>query len=420
MVLETAPKLSSEVVMAQFLRRLVSQNKQRHVETVDGKKLDLDLTYLTETIICMGLPATGFERNYRNPIEAIAKFLEASHAGKYKIFNLCNERQYDISNFGGACATFPFDDHGAPPLMLVAAFCASAKSWLLGGMDHVVAIHCLAGKGRTGLMSTCLLLHLGWQKTPAEAISFYDARRTKDGKGLTNASQRRYVHYYFRWLNNDGCEDLERPRMLSSVRLLGVPSKRPRLTLRFVEHAVKPDKNGQAPSHSVAIDVAPGAPSGAFRELECNFALRSDVKLELTDEGAPGSFDGQKPRVLCRVWFNTRLQPAESTFVLRKEKMNSDIDLVERGVLPEGFTIVLTFVEGEPGAIPPRRPSKEEVAVEILYKAASTRESEAAEAMEAAAAEEEVEDKSEEDEAATQAVEDEPAPAEAAVVVEVT
>ena len=54
------------LVMAQFLRRdLVSQNKQRHVETVDGKKLDLDLTYLTETIICMGLPATGFERNYR-------------------------------------------------------------------------------------------------------------------------------------------------------------------------------------------------------------------------------------------------------------------------------------------------------------------------------------------------------------------
>ena len=105
------------------------------------------------------------------------------------------------------------------------------------------------------------------------------------------------------------------------------------------------------------------------------------------------------------------MQPAESTFVLRKEKMNSDIDLVERGVLPEGFTIVLTFVEGEPGAVPPRRPSKEEVAVEILYK-----ESEAAEAMEAAAAEEEVEDKSEDDEAAP--AEDEPAPA--AAVVEVT
>ena len=35
-------------------------------------------------------------------------------------------------------------------LPLVKAFCASAKSWLLGGMEQVVAIHCKAGKGRTG------------------------------------------------------------------------------------------------------------------------------------------------------------------------------------------------------------------------------------------------------------------------------
>ena len=103
-------------------------------------------------------------------------------AGAYKIFNLCNERSYDISKFGDACATFAFEDHGAmtrsdrrrrataaataaavaadalllllplgaPPLPLVKAFCASAKSWLLGGMEQVVAIHCKAGKGRTG------------------------------------------------------------------------------------------------------------------------------------------------------------------------------------------------------------------------------------------------------------------------------
>ena len=41
--------------MASFLRKLVSQNKQRHV----SGSYDLDLTYLTDQIICMGLPATG-------------------------------------------------------------------------------------------------------------------------------------------------------------------------------------------------------------------------------------------------------------------------------------------------------------------------------------------------------------------------
>ena len=110
--------------MTQFIRRLVSQNKQRHVTRgAQGEVLfDLDLTYLTENIICMGLPATGPESLYRNPIESIARFLEQQHSGRDKIFNLCNERQYDISHFDGACATFPFDDHGAPPLTLIVAF----------------------------------------------------------------------------------------------------------------------------------------------------------------------------------------------------------------------------------------------------------------------------------------------------------
>ena len=95
--------------MASFLRKLVSQNKMRHVEA----GFDLDLTYLTQELICMGLPATGRESLYRNPIEQVVRFLELHHQGRYKVFNLCNERSYDISHFGDACASFPFDDHGA-------------------------------------------------------------------------------------------------------------------------------------------------------------------------------------------------------------------------------------------------------------------------------------------------------------------
>ena len=77
---------------------------------------------------------------YRNPIDEVVRFLEERHADRYKVFNLCNERTYDISKFGAACAAFPFDDHGAPPLALVSAFCASCKAWLLQGLDHVVAV----------------------------------------------------------------------------------------------------------------------------------------------------------------------------------------------------------------------------------------------------------------------------------------
>jgi len=122
---------------ARLLRHLVSQNKKRF--TQDG--FDLDLVYLTDEIICMGLPAEGKEAFYRNPIDVLVRFFESRHAGPppaaaellllppprtpppphrrlrragaYKIFNLCNERSYDISKFGDACATFAFEDHGA-------------------------------------------------------------------------------------------------------------------------------------------------------------------------------------------------------------------------------------------------------------------------------------------------------------------
>ena len=94
---------------ARLARHLVSQNKKRF--TQDG--FDLDLVYLTDEIICMGLPAEGKEAMYRNPIDQLVRFFETRHAGHYKIFNLCNERSYDISKFGDACATFAFEDHGA-------------------------------------------------------------------------------------------------------------------------------------------------------------------------------------------------------------------------------------------------------------------------------------------------------------------
>ena len=319
--------------MAAFLRRLVSQNKQRHVEQVGETRFDLDLTYLTEQIICMALPASGSEGLYRNPIESTAKFLEHHHAGKYKIFNLCNERQYDISIFGGACATFPFEDHGAPPLDLIVAFCRSAKSWLLSGIGHVVAIHCKAGKGRTGLMSCCLLMHLGNQPTSEKAIEFYNTRRTKDGKGLTQPSQRRYVRYYERYLKGDTA-GLEQPRSLGSVHLLNAPARRPRLRVHFVNHG---DDEGRRARATVTLDAAPNAPSGARREALCGFQLCGDLRVEVVDEGP------HHHQLLCRCWIHVRLEAGETHLVLQSDKMTSAVEVIEKGALPNGFTVVLNW-----------------------------------------------------------------------------
>lgn len=50
----------------------------------------------------MGYPAPDIiEGIYRNRLEDVYKFMEESHGGHYKIYNLCQERSYDINKFHG-------------------------------------------------------------------------------------------------------------------------------------------------------------------------------------------------------------------------------------------------------------------------------------------------------------------------------
>ena len=70
-----------------LIRRLVSKKKKRY--QYDG--VNLDLTYITESIIAMGFPSTGTESFYRNPQEEVFKFLHSKHGKYYRVYNLCIE-----------------------------------------------------------------------------------------------------------------------------------------------------------------------------------------------------------------------------------------------------------------------------------------------------------------------------------------
>ena len=109
----------------------------------------------------MGYPSTGAESFYRNPATQVQAFIERYHAGHCKVYNLCLEKSYGAGVLGlpdDAVEQHGCFDHNPAPLICLGPFCESAKRWLDADPRNVVAVHCKAGKGRTGMMICALMV----------------------------------------------------------------------------------------------------------------------------------------------------------------------------------------------------------------------------------------------------------------------
>ncbi|KAF9591499.1 hypothetical protein IFM89_004553, partial [Coptis chinensis] len=161
-----------------YLHHLVS--KQRRRMLVDG--YDLDMSYITDRVLAMSFPAERTRAMYRNPLWQVKSVLDMRHPGHYKVYNLCVEESYDPSHFHGRVEIFPFDDNHVPSLDMIKAFCESVHSWLASDAKNVAVIHCMAGKGRTGLMVCAYLVYCGM--SAEEALQLYADKRTVNNEGV--------------------------------------------------------------------------------------------------------------------------------------------------------------------------------------------------------------------------------------------
>ena len=319
---------------AGFMKSLVSQDKTRFC--YDG--FDLDLTYITPRIIAMGYPSKNIEGIYRNNMEEVKNFFMTRHPNHYKVYNLCEERNYKDCFYKQGY--FPFKDHEAPPLNLIKPFCEDVKKFLDEDEKNVVAIHCLAGKGRTGTFICCLLLYLNFFETAEECLLYYGLLRVGTVKGVTVPSQMRYVHYFEYILKNKLPDPIIFKKVvLRKLKMYTIPKVGKKFQPNFVVDNLKKsvkysDIMSRKESYGFDLDFIE-FPLGAG-----GIAVSGDVRIQFFQM----QFLNLKSEKLFKFWFNTNFMPENGVFEIKKDEIDKACKDKECKTYKKEFKIELEFI----------------------------------------------------------------------------
>lgn len=216
---------------------------------------------MTDNIIATSGPSGTYpQRAYRNPLDALVKFLDSKHGENWAIWEFRAEGTgYPDEEVYGRVWHFPWPDHHPPPFALIPNIMASMRNWLHGedaktleaegkphgnvettGIhkvkneikdklgkerkpgDRVVVVHCKAGKGRSGSVATSYLISQeGWKKE--DALQRFTERRMRPGfgAGVSIPSQLRWIDYVVRWTAG-GKSYVERQIEITEVHIWGL------------------------------------------------------------------------------------------------------------------------------------------------------------------------------------------------------
>lgn len=115
-----------------------------------------------------------------------------------------------------------FPDHHPPTLELLIKTMRSIHSWLLADPANVVVVHCMAGKGRTGVIIAAYFLYSGLFQDPDQALAYFAQQRSATSFGVNFAGQKRYVQFMHDILYLP-LMDLGGPVVLQKIELRGIP-----------------------------------------------------------------------------------------------------------------------------------------------------------------------------------------------------
>ena len=321
-------KNSSSIVKA-----LVSKKKNRFC--FDG--FDLDLTYITTRIIAMGFPSTSIEGLYRNPLEEVQRFFNTRHPSHYKVYNLCEEKTYS-NNLFYKQGYFPFKDHEAPPLNLIRPFCDDAKSFLDEDEKNVIAVHCKAGKGRTGTLICCLLLYMKVFDNSDECLQYYGMMRAENGKGVTIPSQIRYVNYFEKIIKDNMTHPITFiKKKIKKIRMFTIPKFHKIYTPIFT---INNNKNNYCSKKKKTVSEKEGSNAVLDFDIDNNgFIVEGDVQIIFYRIHIIG-----KKENIFKLWFNTNFIPNDSNiYVFDKKSIDKANNDIECKYFKEEFKIEVHF-----------------------------------------------------------------------------
>lgn len=142
----------------------------------------------------MGIPGDGVSSNWRNNIKEVSNFFYQKHHGHFLIINLSGD-SYNYHLFEDRVVEFSFPDHHPPPLSVYLETLKKMREWLVADPLNVVAVHCLAGRSRTGTIIAGYLLYSSFCENALKAITFFNSKRSLEAKDVCLPSQIRYVGY---------------------------------------------------------------------------------------------------------------------------------------------------------------------------------------------------------------------------------